>query len=146
MITGTRTCAEKDTDIFFSLKLLYCRGCHPMSRIMKSGASWIPTELIDYILFYVPLKNLSLIWRNHHYRWRAVKFRPMLGAQGLRAGRDHYCATLASFFRSHPKNRPHSVASYNTQKGMWRTYSNPNSRGYPFSRLLPTQRGVEYHF
>jgi hypothetical protein len=50
--------------------------------------------LIDYSLpFYVPLKNFSLIWRRHHYRWRAAKFRPMLGAQGLWAGKDLYRAT-----------------------------------------------------
>jgi hypothetical protein len=51
--------------------------------------------LIDYLRFYVPLKNISLIWRRHHYRWRAAKFRPMLGAQGLWAGRDLYHATPA---------------------------------------------------
>jgi hypothetical protein len=51
--------------------------------------------LIDYIRFYVPLKNISLIWRRHHYRWRAAKFRPMLGARGLWAGRDLYRATPA---------------------------------------------------
>jgi hypothetical protein len=30
-------------------------------------------RLIDYLLFYVPLKNfwISLIWRCHHCRWRA---------------------------------------------------------------------------
>jgi hypothetical protein len=37
-------------------------------------------RLIDYLLFYVPLKNISLIWRRHHCRWRAAKFWPMLGA------------------------------------------------------------------
>jgi hypothetical protein len=51
--------------------------------------------LIDYLRFYVPLKNISLIWRRHHCRWRAAKFRPMLGAQGLWAGRDLYRATPA---------------------------------------------------
>jgi hypothetical protein len=51
--------------------------------------------LIDYLRFYLPLKNFSLIWRRHHCRWRAAKFRPMLGAQGLWAGRDLYCATPA---------------------------------------------------
>jgi hypothetical protein len=51
--------------------------------------------LIDYLQFYVPLKNFSLIWRHHHCRWRAAKFRPMLGAQGLWAGRDLYRATPA---------------------------------------------------
>jgi hypothetical protein len=49
--------------------------------------------LIDYLRFYVPLKNFSLIWRRLHYRWRAAKFRPMLVAQGLWAGRDLYRAT-----------------------------------------------------
>jgi hypothetical protein len=33
--------------------------------------------------------------RRHHCRWRAAKFRPMLGAQGLWAGRDLNCATPA---------------------------------------------------
>jgi hypothetical protein len=51
--------------------------------------------LIDYLRFYVPLKNFSLTWRRHHCRWRAPKFRPMLGAQGLWAGRDLYRATPA---------------------------------------------------
>jgi hypothetical protein len=51
--------------------------------------------IIDYLLFYVPLKNISFIWRRHHCRWRAAKFRPMLGAQGLWAGRDLYRATPA---------------------------------------------------
>jgi hypothetical protein len=34
-------------------------------------------RLIDYLLFYVPLKNFSLIWSRHHRRWRAAKFKPM---------------------------------------------------------------------
>jgi hypothetical protein len=51
--------------------------------------------LIDYLRFYVPLKNFSLIWRRHQCRWRAAKFRPMLSAQGLWAGRDLYRATSA---------------------------------------------------
>jgi hypothetical protein len=51
--------------------------------------------LIDYLGFYVPLKNISLIWRRHHGRWRAATFRPMLGAQVLWAGRDLYRATPA---------------------------------------------------
>jgi hypothetical protein len=42
--------------------------------------------LIDYLPFYVPLKNILLIWRRHHCRWRAAKFRPMLGAQGFEKG------------------------------------------------------------
>jgi hypothetical protein len=45
--------------------------------------------------FYVPLKNISLIWRFHHCLWWAANFRPLLGAQGLWAGRDIYRATAA---------------------------------------------------
>ena len=51
--------------------------------------------LIDYLRFYVPLKNFSLIWRRHQCRCRAAKFRTMLVAQGLWAGRDLYRATPA---------------------------------------------------
>jgi hypothetical protein len=68
--------------IFFKLCLLY-------RYTIQNLWDW----LIDYLLFYVPLKNISLIWRRHHCRWRAAKFRPMLGAQGLWAGRDLYRAT-----------------------------------------------------
>jgi hypothetical protein len=51
-------------------------------------------KLVGYLLFYVPLKNFSLIWSCHHYRCRAAKFRPMLGTQGLWAGRDLFRASL----------------------------------------------------
>jgi hypothetical protein len=54
-----------------------------------------PVCLIDYLRFYIPLKNFSLIWRRHHCRWMAAKFKPMLGTQGHWAGRDLYRATPA---------------------------------------------------
>jgi hypothetical protein len=49
----------------------------------------------------------------HHYRWQGCKFMPMLGTQGLWAGRDlyrslschTYCDTGHRFIRSHPKDR-----------------------------------------
>jgi hypothetical protein len=47
--------------------------------------------MIDYLRFNISL----IIRRRHHCRWRAAKFRPMLGAQGLWAGRDLYRATPA---------------------------------------------------
>jgi hypothetical protein len=77
--------------------------------------------LIDYLRFYVPLKNISLIWRRHHCRWRAAKFRPMLGAQGLWAGRDLYRATPA------------------VTRGLG--FSGLIRRTAPFSRLLRHTRG-----
>jgi hypothetical protein len=51
--------------------------------------------LIDYLRFYAPFKNFSLIQRCHHCWWRAAKFSPMLSAQGLWAGRDLHRATPA---------------------------------------------------
>jgi hypothetical protein len=84
----------------------------------------------SYWLFYVQLKNISLMWRCHHYRWRASKFRPMLCAHGLWAGRVLYRATSAVtrdlvFFRSRPKDRP-IYSPLTTHKGMWKIYSNPD--------------------
>ena len=55
----------------------------------KHSIDW----LIDYLLFYVTLENVSLMWRRYHCRWRAAKFRPMFGIQGLRAGRNLFRAT-----------------------------------------------------
>jgi hypothetical protein len=77
---------------------------------------------IDYLRFYVLLKNISLIWRRHHCRWRAAKFRPMFGAQGSLS--CHTCCDTGSrIFRSHPKDRP-VQSPLTTHEGMWKIYSN----------------------
>jgi hypothetical protein len=80
--------------------------------------------LIDYLLFYVPLKNISLIWRRHHCRWRAAKFRPMLGAQGLWAGRDLHRATLAVTRDLSFSDLILNQSPFTTRMGMRRMYSN----------------------
>jgi hypothetical protein len=51
--------------------------------------------LFVYLLFYVPFEDFAFIWRRHHYRWRAAKFRPMFSAQGYWGGRVLYRATPA---------------------------------------------------
>jgi hypothetical protein len=68
-------------------------------------------KIIDYLLFYVPLKICSLIWRRHHYRWRDAKFRLMLGAdrafeQGGIFIVLHLLWNGPRFFRSHSKDHP----------------------------------------
>jgi hypothetical protein len=78
---------------------------------------WMDGLVVDYLLFYFPLKNISLMWRRHHYRL----FRPMLGAQGLRAGRDLYRAISA------------------VTQGL--SFSGLIRRTAPFSRLLRHTRG-----
>jgi hypothetical protein len=82
--------------------------------------------MIDYLRFYVLHKNFSPIWRHHHYWWRAAKFRPMLSAQGLWAGRGLYCATPAvtrglSFSSLIRRTTPFSRLLQH--KGMWRVWS-----------------------
>ena len=72
-----------------------CQSTRFKRRWLRFIYSLLIDWLIDYLLFYVPLKNISLIWRRHHYRWRTAKFRPMLGAQGLWAGRDLFRFTPA---------------------------------------------------
>jgi hypothetical protein len=59
-----------------------------------------------------------IIWRRHHCRWRDAKFSPMLGAQGLCAGRvfivPHLLWHGTSIFPVSSEGPPHSVASYDT--------------------------------
>jgi hypothetical protein len=81
----------------------------------RKGCASIPA-----LRFYVPLKNISLIWKRHHYRWRAAKSRPMLGVQGLWTWRDLYRAT-------------HAVT-----RGLG--FSSLIRRTAPFSRLLQRTR------
>jgi hypothetical protein len=45
-------------------------GCNTETAITSIG--W----LIDYLRFYVPLKNISLIWRRHHCRWKRIWLPP----------------------------------------------------------------------
>jgi hypothetical protein len=99
------------------------------SRVLLHVVDW----LIDYLRFYVPFKNFSLIWKRHHCQWRPAKLRPMLGAQGLWAGRDLYRATPTvtrdlGFFRSHPKDRP-IWSPFTTHERIWRIYFNPDPHG-----------------
>jgi hypothetical protein len=91
----------------------------PLILIIRSCGEILFKLLIDYLLFYVPLKNVLLT--HHHYRWRAAKFRPMLGAQVLWAGRN-----------------PHHATSATTQ-GLGSSYL--IRRTAPFSRLLRHTRG-----
>jgi hypothetical protein len=95
--------------------------------------------MIDYSLFYVLLKNFSLIWRRH--RWRAAKFRPMLPLSREGCLSCHTCCdTGLRFFRSHTKDRL-IQSPLTTHKWMWRIYSNPDPLGSPFNRLLRLTRG-----
>jgi hypothetical protein len=92
---------------------------HNSSKTLGGWGLMKLVRLIDYLGFYVPLKNFSLIWRRHHCRWRAAKFRPMLGAQAFEQGGifivPHLLWHGASVVPVSSEGPPHSVASYDTR-------------------------------
>jgi hypothetical protein len=94
-------------------------------RSWSHRVDWFPFDwLIDWVFTVLrPAQEFSLIWRRHHCRWRAAKFRHMLGAQGLWAGRDLYRA------------RPTVTRDLG--------FSGLIRRTAPFSRLLRHTRGCE---
>jgi hypothetical protein len=71
-------------------------------NIVLENIDW----LVNYLLLYVPLKNISLLWRHHHCRWRAAKFRPMVSREGYFSLSCHTCCDTGPrfFFSSHPKD------------------------------------------
>jgi hypothetical protein len=85
----------------------------------------VVVKLIDYLPFYVPLKIFSLTWRRHHYQRKATKCSPMLGAQGLQAGRDLYRATPSVTqglgFSGLIRRTAPILSPLTTRKGMRRT-------------------------
>jgi hypothetical protein len=60
--------------------------------------------LIDCLLFYVPLKNFSFIWRRHHYQWRLQNLGLCSAIRAFEQGGvfivPHRCDTGPRFFRS----------------------------------------------
>jgi hypothetical protein len=86
---STSTCSQSSG----YKSLLYTHSCdHHISHLIRRQGCMAQRLLA---CLYVPLKNFSLIWRRHHCRWRAAKFRSMVDAQGLWEGRDFYRATTA---------------------------------------------------
>jgi hypothetical protein len=112
-----RICGEVMSCIWCHFHLFWssCYNINVITFIIGSPHPLV-WRLIDYLLFYVPFKNISLIWRRHFCRWRAAKFRPMLGAQGRWEGRDLYraipTATRDLGFPVSSEGPPYSVASY----------------------------------
>jgi hypothetical protein len=71
-----------------------------------------------------PLENFSLIQKRHHCQCKTVKFRPMLGAQGLWAGTGLYRATPAVFVVSSKR-----LIVLNNKQGLLGIYSDIDSKG-----------------
>jgi hypothetical protein len=92
-----RFCFHISTLQIYARCIQWCAYFFPKTvRLLQNNERGFPlifTITVVELLFYVLFKNISLICRRHHCRWRAAKFRPMLGAQGLWARRDLYRAT-----------------------------------------------------
>jgi hypothetical protein len=77
--------------------------------------------LINYLLFYVPLKNFSLIWRRHHCQWRAANLGLCSVLRAFEQGGifivPHLLWHGTSFFPVSSEGPPHLVASYDTRRG-----------------------------
>jgi hypothetical protein len=94
------------------------KNLHPQKKQQLCGSQY--RRLIDYLLFYIPLKNFSLALPVKSYPWRAAKFGLMLSAQTLNEQKGifivpHLLWHGASVFPNSSKGPPHSVAFYNTQ-------------------------------
>ena len=90
----------------FGLQFLAVKNLSTSCYFMKHW--WYKVCL--FVLFIAAWAIFQLSGGCHHYRWLGCKFRPMLGAQGLWAGRNlyranTYCDTGPQFKRSHPKDR-----------------------------------------
>jgi hypothetical protein len=134
--------------------------------LTKGQSLLISTSLIIYC--YTSRSRIFYSWRRHHCRWRATKFRPMLVAEGLWAGRDLYRATPTvtrdlGFFGLIRTTAPFSrlfghargcwglhltwiswipiQSPLTTRKGMLGTYSDSDLHGSQFSCLLRHARG-----
>jgi hypothetical protein len=75
--------------------------------------------LFVYLLLCVPLKNFSLVWRRHHYRWRASKYRPTLALRAFEQGGIFIVPHLpwhgTFVFLVSFEGPPQSVGFYDTQ-------------------------------
>jgi hypothetical protein len=91
-----------------------------------------PTTDWLIIYYFTSRSRILLIWRCHHSRWRAAKFRFMFGAESLWAGRDLYRATptvTRDFGFLVSSEGPRFCRLYKTGMGTRRTNFNPDLRG-----------------
>ena len=98
--------------------------------------SWTAAQvLIDLLnIIWCPGRKCLLIWRSHHYRWRAAKSRPLLDRW---AGRDVYRARTALtwwLLFLVASTRPLDLV------GVLKSYSNPNPHRNNLEKLSTMQK------
>jgi hypothetical protein len=104
--------------------------------------------LIDYLLFYVSLKNISLIWRRHHYREGLQNLGLCSALRVFEQGGIFIVLHLlwhgTSVFPVSFEGPPHLITSYDSHGDAEDLHSYPDPHGSPFNRLLrhATGKGV----
>jgi hypothetical protein len=102
---------------------VYC-----LNQSLPCDVSYIDVNwLIDGLRFYVPLKNFSLIWRRHHYRWCLCSALRAFEQGGIFIV-PHLLWHGASVFQVSSDGPPFQ-SPLTIRKRMWRTYSNPDITG-----------------
>jgi hypothetical protein len=99
-----------------SLLIQTCLSCHHVNYTYAFPCTWcqhtnrqtsnrqsICWTWKSLLLFYIPLKNFSLIWRRHYLPVKGCKFRPMLSASDGSLGREgslscHTCYDTGPWF------------------------------------------------
>jgi hypothetical protein len=85
-ITNLFSCVNLRLKVIFSLLFTLRKGKWNRYRLFYILSRFV-------YLFIATQAIFQLSGGCHHYRWQGCIFRPMLGTQGLRAGRDLYSAT-----------------------------------------------------
>jgi hypothetical protein len=71
----------------------------------KNVARMYTARLIDHLLFSVPLKDFSLIWKRHHCLWEAANFGPCLAPRTFQELSEFYrvkqCVPFQNFLLSY---------------------------------------------
>jgi hypothetical protein len=83
--------------------------CRQTEKILMELCQ-IGNSCIKFTVLRLAQEFFTYIWRSHHYRWRAAKFRRMLGASATSAAK--LGLGFSSLIR---RTAPNSIASYDTQ-------------------------------
>jgi hypothetical protein len=111
------------------IQSIHYRTLHSLDKIIWD-VNWF---MIDYLRFYVLLKNFSLIWRRHHCRWRAANFGLCSALRAFEQGgifiMPHLLWHGTSVFLVSSEGPPHLAASHDTRGDVEDLFLPESSRG-----------------
>jgi hypothetical protein len=112
-LTNTSLFSHINCTDLFSMYIMMCIFFPMTVRVLQNNERGFPLIFTITVVEFMSCVRIfhSWIWTRHqqHCRWRAAKFRPMLGAYDIfRTGRDLYCETWPLCLRliRRTKDRP----------------------------------------